>query len=198
MSTQERGSSFPNLGAERSWSFQYTGTLHSETGVLSTGLYYMNQNAKTGDIFIGGENQRVDEIFVADDAVVPEVPADNLRTLLPTLFSEGWERGERPKTKQIWSGIMGFTADAVPIVGKLEEKWTQRPGDGEWIAAGFNGYGMDKCWLIGEGLTAMMVGEDISEWFPEIYRIDGRRFHGGLKPEMAWEQFIGRVDNSKS
>ncbi|THC92797.1 hypothetical protein EYZ11_007726 [Aspergillus tanneri] len=62
-------------------------------------------------------------------------------------------------------------------LGKLPSSLTQRDSDSEWIAAAFNGYGMANCLLSGEALARMMVGEDVSSWFPEAYRISYRRFN---------------------
>jgi glycine/D-amino acid oxidase-like deaminating enzyme len=35
-------------------------------------------------------------------------------------------------------------------------------GDGEYVAAAFNGYGMANCLLAGEALAKMMLGEYVA------------------------------------
>lgn len=70
---------------------------------------------------------------------------------------------------------MGFSFDELPLVGKLPRSLTNRGGDGEWIAAAFNGYGMANCLLSGEALVKMMLGEDVSGCFPGAYLIDEPR-----------------------
>ncbi|OJJ46865.1 hypothetical protein ASPZODRAFT_24961 [Penicilliopsis zonata CBS 506.65] len=191
MTVQERPPAFPNDGATRSWSFASNPTFDARSGLFSYGLYYMTQNAATGDLFLGGERQRVDQLLVADDSVIGDLPAQNLRSLLPRLFSNGGaHRKQPPATRQAWSGIMGFTADSMPVVGRLEEEWTGRAGSEEWIAAGFNGFGMDKCWLTGEAVAAMMIGESVDEWLPDVYRIRKARFLDGCE-ERVWETFGG-------
>ncbi|KAL4954406.1 FAD dependent oxidoreductase [Aspergillus filifer] len=150
MSTQSVTPTASNRGAEYSWSLVHEPTLDLASRISAVGLYYMTQNAKTGDFYLGGEKQKYDEILVSDDTVVPALPADNLTALMTKIFAppEGVEYTTHPKG--IWSGIMGFTADHMPIVGRLGSEWRSgNAGDGEWVAAGFNGHGMDKCWLIG-------------------------------------------------
>ncbi|KAL4795791.1 FAD dependent oxidoreductase [Aspergillus venezuelensis] len=185
MSTQCLSPTAPNLGAEYSWSIIYDPIHDPESGISRVGLYYMTQNAKTGDFYLGGEKQKYDEILVSDDTVVPALPADNLTTLMTKIFAspEGTEYTSHPK--RIWSGIMGFTADHMPLVGKLRSRWTGNSGDGEWLAAGFNGHGMDKCWLVGENLGAMIAGEGIEERFPALYQITDQRLEDGMRAEMV-------------
>lgn len=76
---------------------------------------------------------------------------------------------------------MGFSSDSLPVVGQLPASLTRRGGDGEWIAAAFNGYGMANCLLSGEALGRMMLGEDVSECLPEAYGI----YSGRLERAMA-------------
>jgi glycine/D-amino acid oxidase-like deaminating enzyme len=77
---------------------------------------------------------------------------------------------------------MGFTPDGMPLVGKLGKRLTGRPGDGEWAAVGFNGYGMDKCWLVGELLGAMIAGEDVTGQLPALYQITDERLNNLMAP----------------
>ena len=48
---------------------------------------------------------------------------------------------EPPKIEYQWTGIMGFTIDCKPIVGKLPQDERSRV----FISAGFNGHGMPVC-----------------------------------------------------
>lgn len=174
MSCQKSGPEFPNLGGTRSWTF-FSGLNYDPTEeLLETGLYYMQQNERTGDIFIGGEKQHIDEIITADDRFISEISKNNLSTILPRLFKKGWGSNP-PEIAQIWSGIMGFTADHLPLVGKLPCSVTQRGGQGEFIAAGFNGYGMPQCWSSGEAAALMALGQDIPQWLPEQYLVSEER-----------------------
>lgn len=174
MSTQENGHHFPALGATHSWSYFDKGTLDPETNVWSMTLYYITQDPATGDMYIGGEKQKLDELLVSDDTVVGPIPGAALANSLPSIFRDGWD-GQDPVVKFMWSGVMGFTPDGLPLVGKLTRGMSGRAGDGEWLAGGYNGHGMDKSWLTGEALVDMIVGKDVSAWFPSAYLIDEDR-----------------------
>jgi glycine/D-amino acid oxidase-like deaminating enzyme len=170
MSTQRAPQLFGRHGTELSWSFSNPPNFDPQTGVLEAGLYYSNQNPKSGDIFIGGEKVPIDEIIVSDDSTVNEISKENISTVLPRFFAKGWAESEKPEIRKVWSGIMGFTADHLPLVGKLPVSVTGRGEQGgEWIAAGFNGYGMAQCWSSGEAVAKMMLGEDVSDFLPNSY-----------------------------
>jgi len=181
MSVQKPGPSLQNRGASRSWSLSHKMSLDAETGLFDTGLYYLQQNAHTGSIWIGNETACIKDILISDDTYVPEEARQALSTVLPKFFLEGW--GDKPTSEieAIWSGIQGHTADGLPVVGQVPQSIAgAEAGDGQWIAAGFNGYGMDKCWLTGEALVKMILGEDVSAWFPQVFLITEDRLNNGL------------------
>ncbi|KAK4610377.1 hypothetical protein CLAFUW4_14087 [Fulvia fulva] len=160
MSVQAAGPDFQNEGNHKSWSTIDKPTYDAADNTLSYGLYYITQNAHTGDIFIGGEKQFATEVLSSDDTNISTISKDKLESVLPTIFEQGWPQGGKPKVKSIWSGIMGFTPDHLPWVGQIPETYTECGANGEYIAAGFNGYGMPLCWGCGEALAKMVVGEN--------------------------------------
>lgn len=177
MSVQKVGSELPHLGNERSWSTIDRPRYDSQEGTISYGLYYITQNAVTGDVFIGGEKQKIDEALSSDDTEISTVSQERLESILPTIFVDGWRKGEVPEVRKLWSGVMGFTPDHLPWVGQIPKDVTGRAGDGEYIAAGFNGYGMPLCWGCGEAVAKMMMGKEaeVSEWLPESFLITRKR-----------------------
>ncbi|KAJ5784979.1 FAD dependent oxidoreductase superfamily protein [Penicillium pulvis] len=191
MSTQAAGKEFPNNGSSLSWNYVGKSIIDPETGIWSYTLYYITQDPESGDIFIGGEKQKADEVFVSDDTVLPPIPAENLTTILPTIFREGWNE-TAPEVKKMWSGIMGFTADGLPLVGNLPENATGRAGEGEWIAAGYSGHGMDKSWLTGESLAGMVSGKGIPAGFPRAYLLTDERLTR-LSADVFVENVFGHV-----
>ncbi|KAF7713995.1 Uncharacterized protein PECH_006147 [Penicillium ucsense] len=182
MSTQSVTPSLPNHGARHSWSIYHEPSYDPATGTFTFGLYYMTQNAKTGDFFFGGEKQRLEEILISDDTVVPNLPAQNLVSIMENTFTSATGEAVKSTPRRIWSGIMGFTPDGMPLVGRLGKRLTGRPDDGEWAAVGFNGYGMDKCWLVGELLGAMIAGEDVTGQLPALYQITNERLDKLMAP----------------
>ena len=197
MSVQHCPPAFGHHGSKRAWSISLAPSYDAATETFEAGLYYSNQNPKTQDIFIGGEKVALEEIFVADDTLVRKEARENIENVLPRYFEKGWDagKGERPVVKKVWSGIMGFTSDGMPLVGKLHGRVTGREGPamtngaeqtnghvgvasavttggpGEYIAAGFNGYGMPQCWSVGEAVAKIVLGkyqEEVKEWLPDV------------------------------
>ncbi|KAF5577074.1 FAD dependent oxidoreductase superfamily [Fusarium pseudoanthophilum] len=190
MSVQKPGPLFPKYNGTRSWSLSHKSTLDAETGFFDTGLYYLQQNALTGSIWIGNETAYMKDVLTADDTYVPEEARQALSTVLPKLFLNGWGSEAVSEIESIWSGIQGHTADGLPIVGRIPESLTGTIGDdGQWIAAGFNGYGMDKCWLTGEALVKMMLGEDVSGWFPRAFLVTEERLQTKLTADQTLLKF---------
>jgi hypothetical protein len=63
-------------------------------------------------------------------------------------------------------------------VGKVPTSIAQRGGHhgGEWIAAGYNGYGMVQCFSSGEAIALMALGQPQPEWLPKALWITEERF----------------------
>lgn len=70
---------------------------------------------------------------------------------------------------------------------------TGRKGEGEWIAAGFNGYGMVNSWGCGKALARLMVGMDVGEDFPTSYLITEERVER-MKGEDMLSAMFGKID----
>ena len=179
MTVQDPGSRVPNDGKKLSWGIHYPPNYDPQTERYAYGLFYLAQSAKTGYFYFGGENARFQDCVTADDSTVGPGSVPHLQETLPRLFGDRDPRVWRLVSS--WSGIMGFSSDSLPVVGQLPASLTRRGGDGEWIAAAFNGYGMANCLLSGEALGRMMLGEDVSECLPEAYGI----YSGRLERAMA-------------
>ncbi|KAF2166966.1 hypothetical protein M409DRAFT_23011 [Zasmidium cellare ATCC 36951] len=177
MSTQQAGPELPHEGDQQSWSVLDKPTYDVKDDTFSYGLYYITQNATTGDVFIGGEKQKVDEMLSSDDSTISQVSKETLEGILPSIFEKGWPVNEKPHVRKLWSGIMGFTPDHIPWVGQIPSSVTGRKGDGEYIAAGFNGYGMPLCWGCGEAVAKMVLGkeEEVDVWLPSSFLITPKR-----------------------
>lgn len=180
MTVQDPGQSVPNRASSISWAFHYPVSYNKENQHCDHGLYYLLQNKQTGYFFFGGESAPWSYSISADDSFMERYAVEHLRRDLPRYFGKA-KSGPGPGSDSdwqlvsAWSGIMGFSFDELPLVGKLPRSLTNRGGDGEWIAAAFNGYGMANCLLSGEALVKMMLGEDVSGCFPGAYLIDEPR-----------------------
>ncbi|KAF4984527.1 hypothetical protein FZEAL_303 [Fusarium zealandicum] len=179
MSAQRPGESFPPSHGERSWSVIY-----------SPGFDYVTQrpdgkDGMPGDLMIGGgffrsRQQGLDHIGVWDDSQVHALPLMHIRGVMPAVFEPQWSSGS--SLVKAWTGILGFTGDFMPLVGRVKE--------GEWAAVGFNGEGMVWAWLCGTALAVMVLGREeevleegvgrpggrLQEWFPgEVLGFEGGR-----------------------
>lgn len=62
-------------------------------------------------------------------------------------------------------------------VGLVPKSISERDGNGEYIAAGFNGYGMPLCWGCGEAVAKTLLGkgDEVAEWLPESFLMSAKR-----------------------
>jgi glycine/D-amino acid oxidase-like deaminating enzyme len=194
MSAAEPGPQFGNRAV--SWLWRIPQTYDPETGLVEQGLYWMQQNAETGDLFYGGDIQKLGDFIAANDSTVSVDAANNLKTLLPKrIFARGWtdpSTGAQISSIEphhTWCGILSMTADQLAIVGAVPTSLSGRNIDGgEWVAAGFNGYGMGQCWSSGEAIARMAWGEPKPEWLPDVYLSTEERL---TSPYMSTEAALG-------
>ncbi|KAJ7247630.1 FAD dependent oxidoreductase [Mycena haematopus] len=84
------------------------------------------------------------------------------------------EESEESRVKKLWTGIIAFSSDSLPWVGRLSAKISGRPAPrtkkflatdkpghplaspGEWISAGYSGEGMVHAYLSGKALAHMV------------------------------------------
>lgn len=93
-------------------------------------------NEKGGHLMFGGGRQHGRSIGVTDDSSIDEETGHYLRGRLVEVFNlpEGGEKnGEEMNATFIWTGIMGFSRDDHPWVGRVPDS------ENTYIAAGFTG-----------------------------------------------------------
>ena len=86
-------------------------------------------------------------------------------------------RDGRSVVKRMWSGIIAFTSDGFPLVGRSTESMSGRTVNGEWFAGCYCEHGMDKSWLTGEALVDMIIRKDVSSWLPSLYFLSEERLN---------------------
>lgn len=191
MTVQDPGDSVPNRGISLSWGFHCPPSYDPQTKKHGHGLYYLGQSSKTGYFYFGGEEARIEESISADDSFVGGQEVTHLQNVLPRFF--GQNRNSPWRLVSFWSGIMGFSADELPLVDRLPSTITGRGGENEWIAAAFNGYGMANCLMSGEALALMMLGEDVSDWLPEAYGLSEKRLRDVLTLSCAVDALTAKL-----
>tara|TARA_R110002003_G_scaffold37_11_gene2185 strand:- start:2733 stop:3743 length:1011 start_codon:yes stop_codon:yes gene_type:complete len=101
---------------------------------------------------------------VSDDSVIDEGSAAYLRgALLKVLALDG----ETADVKELeaaaqWTGIMGYSRDDHPWVGKVPDK------EGLWLCGGYTGHGMPNGTLCGKAVVDMVLGEQEGKDLAEL------------------------------
>ncbi|CAN8104099.1 unnamed protein product [Discula destructiva] len=173
-----------------------------------------------GELMIGGglfqsSKQGTDMFGVYDDGKTDAMTLMHLEGAMPTVFKWGAETPARRVIKA-WSGIVGFSGDSLPLVGRLDARITKRqvksggkaggkagsvPPPGEWIAAYFCGDGMVWAWLCGTAVGLMLAGSEhedlvkepgrpagrLASWFPPELEASWTRVHGMDVADLADE-----------
>lgn len=98
-------------------------------------------------------------IGVSDDSVIDEGSAAYLRaTLLKVLKLDGKTDGLKElEAAAQWTGIMGYSRDNHPWVGKVPDK------QGLWLAGGYTGHGMPNGTLCGKAVVDMVLADEAGE-----------------------------------
>lgn len=183
ITAQRRGMAMPDPRPPRSYSF-----------IQKDGYEYMIQRPLgskfAGDVVIGGgltlgAHRGAYEYGTVDDASDDKVIMDYLEQSTTTYFGRNWG-ADHPdgRVRMKWTGIMGYTPDQRPLVGRV-------PGDsGLFVAAGFQGHGMVMCLLVARALAGMLRSdgrelERINEWFPREFVVTEERLQGKFEGKLV-------------
>ncbi|KZF25880.1 FAD dependent oxidoreductase [Xylona heveae TC161] len=109
-----------------------------------------------GSVVVGGAKQKVllsDSNWenVTDDSKLIEGADEYFDGYMQRHFN-GWEDSGATTTK-IWTGIMGYSKDFMPFLGRMPGK------RGIWLNTGFTGHGMPRILLSSVALAGLMKGE---------------------------------------
>ena len=182
-----RSLSHPPL--DRTYSFIY------EDGKFD---YFIQQPAYDGcKLMLGGGYYEDPQPTTYNDAQVCEISQEYLKQQLPKVFR--WEGEEDPSARvhTRWSGIMGFSEDGCPWVGKLSEDLGG--GDGQFICAGYTGegttfirivlsLGMPNALLCAEAAAYMVLGKEPPKYFPRSYLLTEARYQNALEEASRSER----------
>ncbi|KAF4312158.1 FAD dependent oxidoreductase [Botryosphaeria dothidea] len=135
--------------------------LCGQPGQPAHGDDYLNQRPyegvpnPAGHYMYGGGDGAADHerIGVWDDSIVDKGMAGWLRGRLLEYMELG---GETEGLKELeashqWTGIMGYSRDNVPWVGKVSE--------GVWLSGGYTGHGMPNGTLCGKAVVELLLAE---------------------------------------
>ncbi|KAL1700072.1 FAD dependent oxidoreductase-domain-containing protein [Schizophyllum commune] len=169
-----------------------THTYSHRTGVNN--FDYMIQRPKDGTIIVGGGRWAVpveNLIGNTDDSVkIPDL-TEYLREVMKKTMT-GW--GEEALNEGLlvdWTGIMGYTPEAVPYVGAVHGK------PGAFISAGHSGHGMARAFTCSRGIAKLLNGESWeSTKLPECFQPTPERLAAPKQTvEELWVE-VGKTDST--
>ncbi|KAF2714472.1 FAD dependent oxidoreductase [Pleomassaria siparia CBS 279.74] len=107
----------------------------------------------------GGGSGLHPNVGVSDDSVVDEGMAGYLRAaLLQVLNLDGQtEELKELKAAAQWTGIMGYSRDNHPWVGKVPDQ------EGLWLAGGYTGHGMPNGTLCGKAVVDLVLADEAGD-----------------------------------
>lgn len=184
MTTQTPTTASQKYVGGRSWSLSY-----------DAGFDYIIQSPSANEIFAGGGlaqayDHGLSELGNTDDSTNSVLSLAHLGGAMNAVFGIGPDTAMTSGVKAAWTGIMGFTSDGLPFVGRLPKEATEREGGGEWISAGFNGYGMVNAWLCGKHVAdALLETKKDAQGVPKAYLISAERL-GGMSAEDGARNWI--------
>ncbi|KAI1328711.1 FAD dependent oxidoreductase [Xylariaceae sp. FL0255] len=146
-------------------------------------------------LVLGGERWATpegEEGISRDDAINPLVSRALHHSLNHTikLLPEGEPEDEELHASWEWTGIMGFSRDGDPWVGRVpmsllgNHYTTETSSEGLWMCAGFSGHGMPRAPTCGIAIAEMILGKDCDE--------------ATVKVPKAWLPHEGRVKKART
>lgn len=129
--------------------------------------YLVQRNDELEMIVVGGERVNVPgggEGIWKDDSIDKELAERLRRSLRPALKlrPQGEEEEEELRARYQWTGIMGYTTDGYPFVGKVPEELGGGKG-GLWLCGGYNGHGMPVAARCAVAVSEMILGRGEDE-----------------------------------
>ncbi|KAL6415341.1 Gamma-glutamylputrescine oxidoreductase [Ilyonectria robusta] len=166
---------------------------HSHVWVAPGGDDYLVQRP-TGELILGGERLSVEDgqVGVSRDDDVDATVGRQLRAAMQhavKLKTPGQPEDATLAAAYEWTGIMGYSRDGHPWVGRVP---TGLGGaDGLWISAGYTGHGMPVTARCGIAVAEEILGRSGGVELPAEFRIDaGRaeRAQGTVLPTTLLEE----------
>lgn len=108
--------------------------------------YFRQRN--DGRILLGGQRH----LFAAAEETDVEQTSDEVQDALDAYVDAHLPFARGAAIEARWSGIMAFSADGLPLAGRV-------PGAGDqWILAGWTGHGLGLSLAVADRLAARMIG----------------------------------------
>ncbi|KAI4730477.1 FAD dependent oxidoreductase [Aureobasidium sp. EXF-10728] len=162
---------------------QFSGSARTKTSFAFIGPkmddYLIQRPDSSGaHLMFGGGRSYGPSLGISSDAEVDPNVSIYLRTALPTLLASGENGDKELKASHEWTGIMGFSRDGLPWVGRVPEF------KNVFVLAGYTGHGMPNAWLCGKSVATMVLGDDLDvavDKAVEAYLITAERIERARK-----------------
>lgn len=119
-----------------------------------------------GDVLVGRANTA--RRATGDDTVTDMSPMSHLRGMAKQVAASA---SSNSNITHAWSGILGFSQDKSPFVGRLPF-----PGRShQWVCGVYHGIGMTKAFRTAEMMALMILGEDVPEEYPRSMLVTPER-----------------------
>ncbi|CAG9978445.1 unnamed protein product [Clonostachys byssicola] len=125
---------------------------------------------KAGDVVVGRAN--TGRKATADDSTTDISAMAHLRGFADEALASP-RRGSSAYITHAWAGILAFSQDAVPFVGRLPF-----PGrKNQWVCGGYHATGMIKAFRASQLCARMVMGGQIDYEYPQSFLITKKRMH---------------------
>ena len=152
-----------------------------------------------GELLLGGERKSLPDggegIFRDDE--MDSVVGQRLRRALRPALQLSSSDPQELEAKYEWTGIMGFSADDYPWVGRVPESLggaPEAPDNGLWMAAGYTGHGMPVAARAAVAVSQRILGvTDNIIVVPQEFEISEervRKIKASSPPPDSLEQFL--------
>ncbi|EIM92347.1 FAD dependent oxidoreductase [Stereum hirsutum FP-91666 SS1] len=177
----------------------FSGTKHISNSLMFSGPYLMF-TPSSGWVLGVGWGGLVNEGIVkkeevgnflgaVDDSVVLEPIRDYLKDYCKDTF-QGWgEEAEGEGLSRVWTGIMGYSRDLLPLIGPVPGKKNL------WAAVAFHGHGMSRILSCTQSLAKQILDQGVwDERLPRSFEITEERMERAkTAPPLAGERVIKEV-----
>jgi len=151
----------------------------SALGLDSEFSFWLRYAAKDYDYLV---QRKSGDVVVGRAGTGRRSTGDDSQTDLPAMKHLGDFAGDAarfavPNSAQhithAWSGILGFTEDTMPFVGRLP--FPRRSH--QWVCGGYHGLGMVKAFRAGEMVAQLIMGKDLDSSYPRSFLVNKARLH---------------------
>lgn len=140
--------------------------------------YWIRYGEKDYDYLI----QRPDGAFIvgrantgrrttSDDSTKDLLPQTHLRTVVREIFDF---KTDKVQVTHAWSGVVAFTQDANPFIGRLPTPNRSH----QWVCGAYHAIGMVRAFRSAQMLACMILQEDIPFEYPRSMLISEKRLAG--------------------